>query len=392
VRPPVDILQALRAAPDAAALLEALRDIPDVWVVGGAVRDVLLGGVPRELDIVVEGDPAAALAALGGISVRYDRFGTATVTPEGGTRSHDVVRARRERYPHPGALPEVEPAGIDEDLLRRDFTVNATALRVTGGEPELRAVPGALDDLAAGVVRVLHDASFLDDPTRLWRAARYATRLGFAVDPHTAALAAAADPATVSGPRLGNELRHALREPEPLAVLRAARGLNAALLPNTLTTEPPRLAAALDLLPPDGRPDLVTLAACAEPMAAGELVAWLDRLAFPAADREVVAAGSREMVRTPLRVARTPAEIGRAARGVPVEIVALAGGEGARRWIDELRHVRLAVTGADLLAAGVPQGPEIGRRLALAFDALLDGEAPDRDAQLAVALAGGRPG
>ncbi len=392
MRLPAEILDALRAAPGAGALLDALRDVPDVWVVGGAVRDVLLGVTPTELDVVVEGDPAAALAAIGGATVRHDRFGTATVTPDGADRAHDVVRARRERYAVPGGLPEVEPAGIDDDLTRRDFTVNAIGLRVTGGEPELRAVPGALDDLEAGTLRVLHDGSFTDDPTRLWRAARYAVRLGFAVDEHTRVLAGAADPATVSGPRMGNELRRALQEPEPLDVLRAARDLHPELLPPTFTTDPPRLQAALDLLPQDGRPDLVLLAACAEPMPAGEVVAWLDALAFGATDRDTVAAGSREMVRTPLRVARGASEIGRAARGVPVEIVALAGGEQARRWIDELRHVRLEITGADLLAAGVPQGPDLGARLARALDARLDGAAPDRESQLRVALGDEAPG
>lgn len=391
MRLPVEILHALYAAPGAAPLLDALQDVPDVWVVGGAVRDVLLGRTPTELDVVVEGDPAAALAAIGGATVRHDRFGTATVTPDGADRSHDVVRARRERYAHPGALPEVEPAGIDDDLARRDFTVNAIGLRI-GGEPELRAVPTAFDDLEAGVLRVLHDASFVDDPTRLWRAARYATRLGFTVEDHTRALARAADPTTVSGPRLGNELRRALQEPRPLDVLRAARDLHPGLLPAAFTTEPPRLQAALDLLPPDGRPDLVLLAACAEPMPAGEVVSWLDDLAFGAADRDTIAAGSREMVRTPLRVARRASEIGRAARGVPVEVVALAGGEQARRWIDELRHVRLEITGADLLAAGIPQGPDLGVRLTRALDARLDGTAHDRESQLRVALGDDAPG
>jgi len=386
VRPPVEIVQALRAAPGAAVILDALSAVPDAWVVGGAVRDVLLGREPRELDVVVEDDPQGAVAALGGEVVLHDRFATATVTLADGN-TVDVVRARAESYAAPGALPDVRAAGIDEDLARRDVTVNAIAVRIGAGEPALRAVPGGVQDLRAGVLRVLHDASFVDDPTRLWRVARYAARLGFTVDPHTAALAAVADPSTVSGTRLGNELRLALREPDPLAALRAARDLNPRLLPATLVLDPPRLDTALALLPPEGRRDLVLLAACAELMPAAEVVTWLDALAFPAADRDVIAAGSREMVRTPLRTARTNAEIGRAARGVALEIVALAGGDQARRWIDELRHVRPAITGSDLLAAGVPEGPELGRRLAAALDARLDGTAVGRDAELAVALA-----
>lgn len=385
MRPSSELLEALRAAPDAAAVLDALAPVSGVWVVGGAVRDVLLDREPRELDVVVEGDPAAALDALGGTVVAHDRFGTATVRPAHG-RELDVVRARSESYPAPGALPEVRPGTLQEDLARRDVTVNAIALRVGGGPPELREVPGAREDLRTGLLRVMHDASFVDDPTRLWRVARYASRLGFTVEPRTAALAADADPGTVSGPRLGNELRLALREPDPLDVLRRARELNAGLLPESLTLTPPRLRDALALLPPDGRRDLVILAACAETMGAGEVVRWLDDLAFPAGDRDIVAAGSREMVRTPLRVASTNAEIGRAARGVPIEIVALAGGDNARRWIEELRHVRPAITGEDLLAAGIPQGPELGARLARALDARLDDRAVGREAELAVAL------
>ncbi len=97
-------------------------------------------------------------------------------------------------------------------------------------------------------------------------------------------------------------------------------------------------------------------------------------MGFTGPDRDTVAAASRSSTGAPLRAARTPAEIARAARGAPLEAVALAGGENARRWIDELRHVRLEITGDDLLAAGVPQGPEIGERLRRALDRKLDGE------------------
>ena len=117
-----------------------------------------------------------------------------------------------------------------------------------------------------------------------------------------------------------------------------------------------------------------------------ELLGWLDRMGFTAAERDVVGAASRLSTGAPLRAAVTPAEIARAARGAPVEAVALAGGPNARRWLDELRHVRLEITGDDLLAAGVPQGPEIGERLRRALDRKLDGELRGRDAELAAAL------
>jgi tRNA nucleotidyltransferase (CCA-adding enzyme) len=109
-------------------------------------------------------------------------------------------------------------------------------------------------------------------------------------------------------------------------------------------------------------------------------------MGFTAAERDTVAASSRSSTGTPLRAARTPAQIARAARGAPVEAVALAGGENARRWLDDLRHVKLEITGDDLLAAGVPQGPEVGDRLRRALDRKLDGEAVGREAELRAAL------
>jgi len=312
----------------------------------------------------------------------HDRFGTARVLF--GDCEIDLARARRETYLRPGALPEVEPAGLEEDLRRRDVTVNAMALDLDGA---LHAVPQALDDLRAGVLRVLHDRSFVDDPTRLWRVARYAARLGFDVEPRTRALAREADPSTVSGDRLGAELRLALREPDPPAALRAARDLNPRVLPDGFDPDPRGLADALALLPGDeGRPDLVTLAAATAGMDARALLRWLDDMGFPANERDTVAAASRFSTGAPLRAARTPAEVARAARGAPLEAVALAGGENARRWIDDLRHVRLEITGADLLGAGVPQGPEVGERLRRALDRKLDGEIAGRDAELAAAL------
>jgi tRNA nucleotidyltransferase (CCA-adding enzyme) len=379
-------LDALRADPCGARLLRAFAPGEGVHLVGGAVRDLLLERAPRELDLVVEGDVDAAAARLGGEVKAHDRFGTALVR-DGGC-AFDLVRARAERYAHPGALPDVRPGTLDEDLRRRDVTINAIALSLDGA---LRAVDGALDDLRDGVMRVLHDASFVDDPTRVWRVARYAARLGFDVEPHTRDLAARADPSTVSGDRLGAELRLALREPDPPAALAALRELNPAYLPEGFEPHPRALPAALELLPVDGRADLLTLAACTAGMDARALLRWLDDMGFTAPERDLVAAASRFVIGAPLRAARTNAEIARAARGAPVEAVALSGGDNARRWLDELRHVELEIDGHDLLAAGVPEGPEIGARLQHALDRKLDGEIAGREQELAAALSSGAP-
>lgn len=390
---PIAALERLSAAPAGARVLELVAAMPGAWVVGGAVRDAFLDRDARELDLVVEGDPAALIGALGGSVVAHERFGTATVTlDDPGAVTVDIARARTETYSRPGALPEVAWTTVADDLKRRDVSVNAIALRPStdGGTPDLLAVDGALEDLEAGVLRVLHDASFRDDPTRLWRLARYATRLGFTADEHTATLAAAADPYAISGTRMGNEVRLALREPDPLAALRAAAALNAGLLVDGIDLDPSRLPAALALLDgsDDIRIDLLTLAACARTVDAGLLVRWLNELGFSSSDVDIVGAGSRASTHMPLAAATTPSQIARAARGVPLEVVALAGGDGARRWIDELRHVHLEIGGEDLIAAGVAPGPELGRRLQTALDQRLDGTlAPGREAELEAALA-----
>lgn len=378
-----EVVAGLRSTPCGRRLLAAADGSEGIWLVGGAVRDMLLGNAPRELDVAVEGDVEPLARALGGEVLLHERFGTATVTTEDGCR-FDLARTRTESYAEPGALPEVRFAPLGEDLARRDVTVNALAVALPGGHVE--CVPHAWEDLQQRTLRVLHDGSFADDPTRLWRVARYAARLGFTVDEHTAALARQAGPGAVSGERLGHELRLALTEPDPFAVFEQVAQLNPMALPAGFVPRPAGAADALALLPPGGRADLTALAACTAAMDADLLQRWLDHLQFPAPDRDVVASASRWVTGAPLRAAGRPSEIARAARGAPVEAVALAGGPNARAWIDELRHVRLEIGGEDLLAAGVPEGPEIGARLQHALDLRLDGEIAGREAELRAAL------
>ena len=379
-----EVVNALRSSPCGRRLLEVAAAHEGLWLVGGAVRDLMLGRVPRELDVAVEGDVSPVVKALGGQALAHERFGTATV--EAGECRFDLAQTRTESYSAPGALPDVTPGPLSADLARRDVSVNAIAVHLPDGRVE--AAEGALEDLQAGVLRVLHDASFSDDPTRLWRVARYAARLGFAVDGHTAELARAAGPGAVSGERLGYEVRLALAEDDPCLVFEQVEALNPMALPEGFVARPSGIAEALELLPPDGRRDLLVLAACCAAIEAGLLQRWLDHLQFPAGDRDTVAAASRWVTGAPLRGASGPAEIARAARGAPVEAVVLAGGENARRWLEELRHVRLEINGDDLIAAGMTPGPELGARLQRALDAKLEGRVAGREQELAAALAG----
>jgi tRNA nucleotidyltransferase (CCA-adding enzyme) len=397
------LLQRFAQLPAAAPLLERLRDADGVYLVGGAVRDLFLGVVPLDLDLVVDGDLETATAALGTPARIHDRFETRTVVIDGYT--YDLARARRETYERPGALPTVGPAGIRQDLQRRDFTVNALALGL-GGEQRGRLldVADARDDLRHNRLRVLHDASFVDDPTRLLRLARYAARLRFAVEPRTRELAAAAVATratdTVSGTRLGTELRLMAAEADPVAALHSLHelGVDADIARGFGLRDPALARRALALLPSDGQPgDLVLAVACIH-VAPAELAPLLDRLAFPAARRNTILAAaqrSSELARA-LRQSTLPSQIAAAVGGGPVELVALAGAldagaeAAARTWLEALRHVRLEIDGQDLLDAGVQWGPAVGAGLAGARAAKLDGRARGRQAELAEALRAAR--
>ncbi len=392
-----ELIGQVSALPAAAPLLPRLAERSGVHLVGGAVRDLLMGGEPYDLDLVVEGDPVELARSLGGEVHVYDRFGTCAVTLN--EHEYDIVRARREHYPSPGSLPEVAPGTLVDDLLRRDFTVNALAIALGGPQRgHLSSAPLALDDLDARRLRVLHDASFIDDPTRLMRLARYQSRLRFAIEGHTAKLEAQAASGgaltTISGPRLGAELRLLAQEPDPVRALAALRplGLDRAVHPRFGVEHEGLGGRALELLDENGRPDLLALALAARDVPPDELERLLTRLAFEAGDRDVVLAAATRSghLAGALREADRPSEIARAAAGTAPELVALAGAlgpaEAARDWLERIRHVRLAIDGDDLLAAGVPEGPAIGLGMRAALAAKLDGLASGREAELAEAL------
>jgi tRNA nucleotidyltransferase (CCA-adding enzyme) len=397
---PDELFQRALSLPSLAWVTRRLGGEPEVRValVGGAVRDLILGLAVEDVDLAVEGPVEPVLARLGGPARSHIRFGTATVAAAGARI--DLARTRRESYPRPGALPEVAPGTLQEDLQRRDFTVNALALPITGpGAGGLLAVPEARADLERRWLRVLHPGSFSDDPTRLFRLVRYRARLGFEVEPETAELAgrALADGVvrTLTGPRIGHELELICQESDPVPAWIALRslGLDEAVEPGFGVPEPELARRALALLPPDGRPEVIQLALALGGVAPEARAALLDRLGIPARARDgaLLVAERATAVAQSLRQARFPSEIAAAvgdAHGV--ELAAVAGALGAaapaREWLERLRHLGLEISGDDLLAAGVPPGPSLGAGLAAARSARLDGRADSRQAQLAEAL------
>jgi tRNA nucleotidyltransferase (CCA-adding enzyme) len=420
------VLEALSELPGGPELLELAGATGDVALVGGATRDLLLGRRPRELDVVVGGDVATLArelsarlrtgerrpAARDSAATLHERFRTASVSWEGGRI--DMAARRAESYAAPGALPDVREGSVEQDLARRDFTINAIAVPLAGpGRGELQTVPHALEDLRHGLIRVLHPDSFIDDPTRLLRLARYRARLGFEVEEETARLAAGALSTGaldgVSGARIGAELRLALAEPDPVPALHALDelGVLGAFAPSLALDEPLALGALAEA-PSDATVSALLLGALIlagdrRGDGAGEpsVRELLDRLDFTAAERNraLRTAHRAPLLLAAMRSARRPSQLLEAIGDAPVEAIVLAGalGEGdgeepvraaVTRWLDELRHVRLSIGGEDLLAAGLPAGPDLGRRLKRVLEMRLDGELDDTPGQqLKAALA-----
>jgi tRNA nucleotidyltransferase (CCA-adding enzyme) len=397
-----DLGDRIRVLPGADRLLPAFDGLAAAWLVGGAVRDLLLGATSVDLDIAIEGDArdvARAVAArLGGAAVEHERFGTATVKAEGLTV--DLASTRRETYAQPGALPDVEAAPLDDDLARRDFTINAMAASLAPDRlGEVRDPHGGRADLEAGVIRVLHPGSFIDDPTRLLRAVRYESRLGFRMDPETERLAreaiAAGAPSTVSGARIRDELLDLLAEPAVAASVARLQdlALDRALSPLLGDARPDEVADAAEAAEArGGQRRFAALAAMVAPDPE-DLAGWVEDLHLRAEDRDAVLHAARkgpQLVRS-LGATLPDSALHALLHCELPETLGLAVALGARqapidRYLEHLSGARLEITGDDLRAAGIPEGPAIGRALRETLKRKLDGEVDGRENELALAV------
>lgn len=373
-----------------AARTEAEQAGTGLWLVGGAVRDLALGRPVHDLDLAVAGDAhrfalavAARLPRSSGRAPEVEhepRFGTASLRlREAGVEGArlDLARLRRERYPAPGALPEVTfvadaEAAIEVDLARRDFTVNAMALALVGARRKLLVDPfGGLEDLAARRLRVLHPRSFIDDATRLWRGARTAAVFDLAPDADTARLIAEGGRwlAAISGDRIMAELTftaHRVRSGRTLALAEAWGVLHAT---HPALRLDPATARALRHRP-DAIPIEVFVALIVAPLRARRAI--LDRLAASRSVATVVEQTAR-LLAAP--VASDPA----AAPPTPEDLARLAGPSAeARRaalWLDPERQpllqralarwerTRSPLDAHALMRLGVPRGPALGAAL-----------------------------
>ncbi len=365
-----------------------------IYLVGGAVRDLLMDEPVADLDITVESDAstvAHALAArLSGRVVARSQFGTFKVDMAG--ESVDVVTSRRETYRRPGALPTVSPSSIDDDLQRRDFTINAMALRLTP-EPVVVLDPcGGRDDIRSRTIRVLHDGSFRDDATRMLRAIRYEQRLGFRLSHDTEALlkSGVSYLDTISGDRLRREMSIIFKEEKaPAILLRAARlGLLVALYRHLPSEE--ELERRLSAVPASARDTNPRsyLALLAATMSESHAEGFIQRLKMPPTEAKTV----RDAVKARNTVASlgpkdSPSRIVAALQGLDphaLRVTALLSQDEASsglalRYLNEWRHVKPRLNGRDLARLGVAQGPRVGLLLERLRDARIEGEISTRE-------------
>jgi tRNA nucleotidyltransferase (CCA-adding enzyme) len=394
------------------------------YLVAGLVRDLLLGNPIVDVDMVIEGDAIALarhLAAdLGGRVRTHRRFSTAKwllsqrvwrqVTdriPEGSLPpSIDLVTARTEFYTHPTALPQVELSSIKQDLHRRDFTINTLAIRLAPDHwGELLDFYGGEADLKDGIIRVLHSLSFVDDPTRILRAARLESRLGFHLDPHSETLIADALPLLkrVSGDRVRHELEQIFREAEPERALARLEelGVLAYIHPGLrcdrwLQARYRTLREALSREVWGLKPEdtlflyLALLAYRLDAEGTGELIARLKVARDDGADLRLLSGLKDALPR--LSKARRPSAVYRVLEPYPARVMAVAWlitdsrrlRERLVRYQTEWRPVKPELTGDDLKALGLKPSPLFGRLLGALHSARLDGKVSTREGEEAL--------
>ena len=379
----------------------AAMDMP-CYIVGGFVRDLLLGKPVNDLDVIVEGDAIkfgkALVKKFGGKLTTHDKFHTAvwhlpsTFDPSAGSGQRlqpstlDLITARKETYPHSGALPTIQPSTINDDLRRRDFTINAMAVRLDGNHfGELLDALNGQVDLEKGIIRVLHPRSFIDDPTRIFRAIRYEQRYGFNIEPETLGFINQESLTVISrlsGERIRHELDLIFEEENSSQMILRAGGLGVfEKIHPDLPMFDPAYSDFLEMDPildiPASRIAMGYMLWLMDLMEA-EIMSIAERLNFTSDLTYSVWAVSQLKKSLPFLVDSKPSVWTYALEKWPelsIYIVYLVSRENALLdYLSIWRHVKPHTTGNDLKARGLPSGPRFGEVLSQLRAAWLDGE------------------
>ena len=378
-------------------------------LVGGVVRDLLLGKTNLDIDLVIEGDAVALAQRLidnepGKITI-HRRFNTAKL------RWHkwniDLASARRETYARPGALPTVKLSSLSDDLFRRDFTINAMAVELNPqGYGRLIDLHSGQNALRQGFLRILHERSFIDDSTRIWRGLRYEQRLDFQLEANTLRLLKRDVPMldTVSGDRIRYELECILEEEFPEKVFKRAEELgvlfklNPSLKGNGWLEE--RFKQARQISLPNQPPPGLYMALLAYPLTDNDKEQFISYLRLPKSmaqtlrDTGSIKARLQELADTKL----SPSSIyhllyGCSPQAIITNLIASDSPvalQNIKLYLDKLRYIKPILTGNDLIKMGLSPGPHIKELLNKLIDAKLDGKVKTRQDE--VGLVGERGG
>ncbi len=361
----------------------------DLYLVGGSVRDVLADSPLSDIDIMASANPERLIESLRGrgeVEVRKaSAFGTWSLTLR--AVEVDLATARRETYVHPGALPKVFPSTVEDDLARRDFTINAMAISLTTDSwGDLFDPHGGLGDLERGLIRVLHDRSFGDDATRILRAVRYTCRLNFRLESCTGTLLEQGIEylSMISPDRVRHEMERIFREARAGAMIESTDklGVLAGIHPGLRAD-----AAALQAIQAEredhARRAELFLGSMVQSIVDNDVESVVQRLNLNSDWAKIVrdVATVSERLRELEDEDLTRSRVYRLLHGLhenAIESCAMAARNPKakgwlRRYLDELQHMRPLLTGSDLMALGVKEGPAVGLLLTELLDARLDG-------------------
>jgi tRNA nucleotidyltransferase (CCA-adding enzyme) len=398
-----NMLQRITSAltPERFSLLKKVMDMATarrlpLYIVGGFVRDLLLGRAATDFDLVVEGDAIALAHGLankyGGKITAHSKFGTAQwFLPQTLLVTHysslDLVSARSETYKHPAALPTVRLGNMTDDLRRRDFTVNTLALRLDGDHfGELRDELNGQTDLQRGIIRVLHSRSFIDDPTRIFRAVRYEQRLGFKIDEETLALFPDALPLInrLSPERVRHELDLILEEENAASMLHRLAELNVLKAVHPALRWNRSIQKRFEKIPGGASAARLAMAwmAWLVDCSGNEIETMNNRLHFNASLRQAITAASALFQELDSLAGKKPSQVVARLDNVPlsalsaVELFAARGKarKNLENYINVWRHVKPQTTGHTLKKLGLEPGPAYQSILLRLKNAWLDGE------------------
>ncbi len=393
---PADLLEFLKKVKT-----QASKRGERLYLVGGAVRDLLLGNKSYDLDLAVEGDAISLAQELTDSEISkitaHDRFKTAKIYWK--DYSIDIATTRRESYSCPGALPRVEPGNIADDLFRRDFTINAMAIDLSSDNyGNLIDYYGGFSDLKDGLVRFLHTGSFRDDATRIWRALRYEQRLGFELEYNTKRMLKQNITMlkTISGSRIRYELECIFKEDQPEKVflraqeLSVIRSINPALKGDAWLRD--RFIRARKVTYPKSPPAIVYLSLLCYRLNNYEQEDIISCLKLNKVEAKVIRDTSRliEELDRLKGIRLKPSQIYTILSGYSTDsLVAIQAAEKSAAiqksinlYMSKLSVIKPIIKGSDLIKVGLSQGPKVQCVLNKLLYARLDGQVKTKDDEL----------